>query len=370
MSEKKQDCYDVLGVSRNATKEEIKSAFRKKAIQCHPDKNPDNREWAEAKFKELAEAYEILSDDRKKSLYDRFGWEGIKSSGFSGFNNVNFNDLFSSFSEIFGGGGGGFSDIFGDLFGFGGRRGGRERAVRGNDIRHDLEITLEDAFQGKKIEIKVPKHVKCETCGGSGAKSPSDIKTCPKCNGSGQQRVVRSTPFGQMINIGTCNECNGIGKKILHKCEECNGSGLLKKVRKLSVDIPKGIDNEDSLRIPGEGEPGPQGTSSGNLYVVVHIKPHAIFERHDSHLVSSQTITFTQAVLGDKIEIETLDGPTKLTIPPGTKSGTVFRLRDKGMPVFREYGRGDLLCKVDITIPKKVTKEQRESLEQLKGLGM
>jgi molecular chaperone DnaJ len=368
MSEKKHDCYEILGVSRNATKDEIKSAFRKKAIQCHPDKNPDNREWAEAKFKELAEAYEILSDDRKKSLYDRFGWDGIRSSGFSGFNNVNFEDLFSSFSDIFGGGG--IGDLFGDLFGFGGRRGRRERAARGNDLRYDLEITLEDAFRGKKTEIEVPKRVHCKTCDGTGAKSASDIQTCPTCHGSGQRRIVNSTPFGQMINITTCNVCNGTGKKILHKCEECNGSGLIRQVRKLSIDIPKGIDNENSLRVQGEGEAGPQGALSGDLYLVIHIKPHSTFERHDSHLVCAQTITFSQAVLGDKIEIETLDGPTKLTIPPGTKSGTVFRLRDKGMPNFREYGRGDLLCKVDITIPKKISKEQREVLDQLKEMGM
>jgi len=369
MSEKKQDCYEILGVARNATKDEIKSAFRKKAIQYHPDKNPDKREWAEAKFKELAEAYEILSDDRKRSLYDRFGWDGVRSSGFSGFTNVNFEDLFSSFSEIFGGGGG-FGDLFGDLFGFGGRQGRRERTVRGNDIRYDIEITLEDAFHGEKTEIEVPKHVRCKTCNGTGAKDPSDIQTCPTCHGSGQQRIVRSTGFGQMINITTCNECRGVGKKIRHKCEACNGSGLIKKVRKISIDIPKGIDDGNSLRIPGEGEAGPQGTPSGDLYVVMHVKPHTTFERHDSHLVCAQTITFTQAVLGDKIEIETLDGPTKLTIPPGTKSGTVFRLRDKGMPNFREYGRGDLLCKVDIAIPKKVSKEQKEVLEQLKELGM
>jgi molecular chaperone DnaJ len=367
MSEKKADPYDILGVQKNATKEEIKSAFRKKAIQYHPDKNPDKREWAEAKFKELAEAYEILNDDRKREMYDRFGWEGVKSSGFSGFTNVNFEDLFSSFSDIFGGG---LGDLFGDFFGFGGRRGRRERAERGSDLRYDLEITLEDAFRGKKVEIEIPKHVQCKTCGGSGAKSPSDIKTCPACKGSGQRRIVRSTGFGQMVNITNCNECGGTGKTILHKCEECNGSGLTKKVRKMSIDIPKGIDSGTPLRIPDEGEAGPQGAHPGDLYVVVNVQDHPKFERHDSHLVTEQTITFTQAVLGDKIEIETLDGPTKLTIPPGTKSGTVFRLRDKGMPNLREYGRGDLLCKVDITIPKKITKEQRESLEKLKELGL
>ncbi|MDD1778736.1 MAG: DnaJ domain-containing protein, partial [Candidatus Helarchaeota archaeon] len=197
MSEKKADPYDILGVQKNASKEEIKSAFRKKAIQYHPDKNPDKREWAEAKFKELAEAYEILNDDRKREMYDRFGWEGVKSSGFSGFTNVNFEDLFSSFSEIFGGGlGGGFGDILGDFFGIGGRHGRRERADRGNDLRYDLEITLEDAFRGKKVEVESPTHVPCKTCGGSGAKSPSDIKTCPTCNGSGQRRIVRNTGFG------------------------------------------------------------------------------------------------------------------------------------------------------------------------------
>ena len=364
MSEKKADPYELLGVSRNATKEEIKSAFRKKAIQFHPDKNPEKREWAEAKFKELAEAYEILNDDEKRSLYDQAGWDGIRRSGFSG---VNVEDLFSSFSDIFSGG---FGDFFGDIFGIGGRRGRRERAERGTDLRYDLEITLEDAFQGKKVEIEVPKHVQCKTCSGLGAKSPADIKTCSTCRGSGQRRLVRSTGFGQMINIITCNECNGIGKRILHKCEDCNGSGLTKKVLRLSIDIPKGIDSGTPLRMSGEGEAGPQGAPQGDLYVVINVKAHPKFERHDSHLVCEQTITFTQAVLGDKIEIDTLDGPTKLTIPPGTKNGTVFRLRDKGMPNFREYGRGDLLCKLDVNIPKKISKDQRDSLEKLKELGL
>ncbi len=366
MPERKRDPYEVLGVSRNASKEEIKSAFRKKAMEYHPDKNPDKREWAEEKFKELAEAYEILNDDRKKQMYDRFGWDGVKQSGFSGFDNISFEDLFSSFGDIFGGGG--LGDIFGDLFGFGRR--GRSEQRRGQHIQYDLEITLEDAFNGVKTEIKIPKHVPCKTCNGTGAKSPSDITNCSTCGGSGQRRIVNRTPLGQMINIATCNTCGGTGKRIAHKCEECNGTGLLKKVRKLSLDLPRGIDDESQLRISGEGEAGPQGAPPGDLYVVVHIKQHKTFERHDSHLVCEKEITITQAVLGDKIDIQTLDGTTKLTIPPGTQNGTVFRLREQGMPVYRGYGRGDLLCKIDIQIPKKLSKEQRDTLEKLKELGL
>ena len=372
MSDKKRDPYEVLGVSRNATKEEIKKAFRKLAVKYHPDKNPDKREWAEEKFKELAEAYEVLNDERKKQMYDRFGWDGVRRSGFSGFGNISFEDLFSSFGDIFGFGGGfggSIGDIFGDFFGIGGRR-GRRRQARGNDIRFDVEITLEEAFQGKKTEIEVPKHVKCKTCGGSGAESPSDISNCSTCRGSGQRRIARSTAFGQMINITTCDRCNGTGKMIKHKCKDCKGTGLKRKVRKLSIDLPTGIDDGNRLRISGEGEAGPQGAPPGDLYVVIHVKPHPVFERHDAHLVCEKTITFSQAVLGDKIEVKTLDGATKLKIPPRTKSGTIFRLRGKGMPHYRGYGRGDLLCKVDIEIPKKLTDEQKEMLDRLRELGM
>ncbi|NVM52575.1 MAG: molecular chaperone DnaJ [Candidatus Helarchaeota archaeon] len=368
MSGKKRDPYETLGVSRNASKDEIKRAFRKKAIQYHPDKNPDKREWAEEKFKELAEAYEVLNDERKRQMYDQFGWDGVQRSGFSGFGNINFEDLFSSFGDLFGFGGG-IGDIFGDLFGVGRRR-GRPRQRRGKDIRFDVEIILEEAFKGKKAEIKVPKHVQCKTCGGSGAESPSDINTCPACGGSGQRQQVRATPFGQMINVTSCNKCHGIGKVITRKCKECRGTGRLKKTRKISIDVPAGVETGNRLRIQGEGEAGPQGAPPGDLYVVIHVKPHPVFERHDYHLVCEKTITFSQAVLGDKIEIETLDGTTKLTIPSGTKSGTIFRLRGKGMPQVRSYGRGDLLCKVDIKIPKKLSREQKEAIDRLKEIGL
>ncbi|MHA1267463.1 MAG: molecular chaperone DnaJ [Candidatus Helarchaeota archaeon] len=365
MSTNKRDPYEVLGVSRNATKDEIKRAFRKKAIQYHPDKNPDRRKWAEEKFKELAEAYEVLNDDQKRQMYDRFGWDGVQKSGFSGFGNINFEDLFSNFGDIFGGG---LGDLFGDFFGFGRRR--RPRQRRGSDVRLDLEISLEDAFKGKKVEIRVPKHISCKACGGSGAQSPSDISTCPACGGSGQRQQVRATPFGQMINVTTCSKCQGTGQVITKKCKDCKGTGRIKKVRTLSIDIPAGVESGNRLRIQGEGEAGPQGAPPGDLYVVIHVKPHPIFERHNSHLICEKKITFSQAVLGGKIEVPTLDGATRLTIPAGTKSGTVFRLKGKGMPKVHRYGRGDILCKVEIEVPDKITNAQKEVLNRLKELGL
>jgi molecular chaperone DnaJ len=367
MSEKKRDPYEVLGVSRSATKDEIKKAFRKKAIQYHPDKNPDKREWAEEKFKEIAEAYEILNDDQRRQLYDRFGWDGLKQSGFSGFQNINFEDLFSSFGDIFGGSG--LGDIFGDFFGFG-RRGRRRREARGRDVRLDVELTLEEAFAGKKTSIKVPKYSPCEACGGSGAESPSDVETCSTCGGSGQRQVVRRTVIGQMINVMACDKCEGTGKHIKKKCKECNGIGRIKKTKKLSIDLPAGVETGNRLRVQGEGEAGPRGAPPGDLYIVVQVKPHPAFERHDSHLVCVKNITFSQAVLGSKITIQVLDGNAKLTIPPGTKSGTVFRLRNKGMPRMRGYGRGDLLCKVEIEVPKNLSKEQKDVMKQLEEIGL
>lgn len=369
MSDKKPDPYEILGVNRNATKDEIKSAFRKKAIKYHPDKNPDRREWAEEEFKKLAEAYEVLSDDQKRQLYDRFGWDGVQRSGFSGFQNINFEDLFSNFGDIFGFGGGGIGDIFGDFFGFGGRR-GRSRPRRGSDIQYNVVISLEEAFTGKKTEIQVPEHIACSTCGGSGAESPNDINTCSACGGSGQRQQVRATPFGQMINVTTCNVCGGNGKVISKKCKDCKGTGRVKKIKKLSIDIPTGVETGNRLRLQGEGEAGPQGAPAGDLYINIQVKPHPVFERHNSHLVCEKTITFSQAVLGDKILIETLDGDTKLTIPSGTKSGTILRLRGKGMPQVRGYGRGDLLCKVEVDIPTKLGREQRQAIEDLKKLGL
>ncbi|HUY00014.1 MAG TPA: molecular chaperone DnaJ [Candidatus Deferrimicrobium sp.] len=367
--EKKRDIYEILGVSKNATKDEIKKAFRQLALKYHPDKNPDNRKWAEEKFKEVAEAYEILNDNEKRQLYDRFGWDGVRRSGFSGFSNVDISDIFSHFADFLGGSGGGFGDIFGDLFGFGGHR-GRQHVTRGDDIRYDLELTLEDAFKGKKIEIEIPKHISCEVCRGSGAESPSDISNCSACGGSGQSKQIRSTPFGQMINVTTCGRCRGNGKIITKKCKECNGTGRIRKVRKISLDLPPGIDTGNRMRVSGEGEAGQQNAPSGDLYIIIHIKPHPIFERHESHLVCERKITFSQAALGDKLEINTLDSATKLSIPPGTKSGTIFRLRGQGMPEFRGYGRGDLLCKVDIEVPKRLSKEQKQMVEKLKELGL
>ncbi len=350
MASNKRDYYDVLGVGRNAGAEEIKKAFRKLAVKYHPDRNPDNPD-AEEKFKEAAEAYDVLSNKDKREMYDRYGHDapGINGAGF------NFNDFANSSS---------FGDIFGDIFGsFFGQSGGgrRSRVQRGADLRYDLEVEFTEAAFGTEKTITIPRQETCETCGGSGAKEGTGSETCSRCGGSGQLRIQQ----GFFTMASTCPVCQGKGTVIKHPCKSCHGSGTVEKESTLEVHIPKGIDHGQRIKLPGEGEQGRNGGYAGDLYVVVHVKDHDIFTRDGYHVVVDLPVTFPQATLGAKLEVPTIDGPVNFKIPEGTQPGSIFRLKNKGIPVLgRESQRGDQLVRITLEIPTRITKEQRELLEQ------
>ncbi|HVN66343.1 MAG TPA: molecular chaperone DnaJ [Methanomicrobiales archaeon] len=351
----KRDYYEVLGVPRNASEEDIKKAFRQLARKYHPDLNPGNKE-SEEKFKEVNEAFQVLSDPTKKGQYDQFGHAAFRPEDFAGFRATSFEDLFRDF---------GFGDIFNV---FGGERGGqRPRGPRpGADLRYDLDISFEEAFRGVKKEIQVPHSVTCRTCHGSGAK-PGTLKTCPNCGGSGQVRSVRRSPFGQMVQVSTCPQCGGSGQVAGEPCATCNGGGRLAKVAKIEVTVPRGIDDGQYLRVGGEGEAGERGGPPGDLYVVVHVAPHPVFERHGKDLFCKTTIDLATAVLGGEVQVPTMTGKASLKIPAGTQSHTVFRLKGQGMPGLNSIRRGDQLVKVVIHIPEKVTKRQKELLREFSG---
>ncbi|MDN5330995.1 MAG: molecular chaperone DnaJ [Tepidanaerobacteraceae bacterium] len=353
----KKDYYEILGVGKDATEEEIKKAYRKLARQYHPDvnKSPDAAE----KFKEINEAYQVLSDPQKRAMYDKFGHAGVDPNAAQGdFGGGGFGD-FGDFD--FG------RDIFGDIFdsffgGFGEPR--KKGPVRGADIRYDLEITLEEAFLGAEKEIELYRTESCPRCGGTGAKPGTGAKTCPVCGGSGQVKQVQNTPFGRYISITTCTRCQGTGIVIEEPCPECRGTGNIRASRKIKVKIPPGVDTGSKLRLAGEGEPGARGGPAGDLYVVIHVKPHRLFIRQGDDLIYEAPISFVQAALGAEIEVPTLDGRVKLKIPEGTQPGTRFRIKGKGMPHLRGYGRGDLHVKVNVVIPKKLSEKQKELLRK------
>ena len=349
-SNSKRDYYEVLGVSRSASAEEIKKAYRRLAVQWHPDKNPDNKHHAEEKFKEAAEAYSVLSDQQKRSQYDQFGHAGLSGMGGGGFDPA----TFSEFSDIFG-------DLFGlgDLFGGGGSR--RERSHRGSDIRHDLTITFEEAAFGVKKRIKVSRTETCQTCNGSGAKPGTAPQTCRSCGGRGQLRYQQ----GFLTIARTCSTCGGAGKVLTDPCKDCRGEGRVRVEKTLSVSIPAGVDGESHLRISGEGDAGVLGGPSGDLYVVIHVQEHEVFQRQEDHLICTVPITFTQAALGAQIKIPTLEGEEPFIIPEGTQTGARFRIRGKGIPHVNGHGRGDLYVYVRVVTPSKLTREQRRLLEQL-----
>lgn len=355
----KRDYYDVLGVDRNASQDEIKKAYRRLAKKYHPDINPDKKAAGE-KFKEISGAYEILADPSKRSNYDMFGHSAVRDAfgrgGFSWGDFTHFGDIEDLFGRDFFG-----MDIF-DMF-FGSKRGGY-RPTRGADLRYDLGITLEDAAFGTTKEVEIPRMVTCDSCNGSGAR-PGGLKTCPDCNGTGQIRQSRRTAFGMFTSLTTCSRCRGEGETIESLCTDCNGAGKVHRTRSISVKIPPGVDTGSRLRIAGEGEAGTRGGSAGDLYVIVDVKPHEIFKREGDDVICDVPLSFTQAALGAEVKAPTLKNKVKIKIPPGTQTGTLFRLKGMGIPHLNRRGSGDQHVKVIVKTPKKLSKRQRELLLEL-----
>ena len=346
----KKDYYEVLGVSRTATDQEIKSAYRKLALKNHPDRNPGDKA-AEERFKEASEAYSVLADSDKRHMYDRFGHAGLggAATGFDPTVFTGFEDILGGLGDIFG---------FGDVFGAGRRRGG---AQRGADLRYDLEISFDEAAKGAETAIQIPRAEHCETCNGSGAAAGSKPTTCPQCQGRGQLRYQQ----GFFTVARTCGQCRGSGSIIAKPCPTCRGMGRIQKERKLTVRIPAGIASGQRLRLNGEGEAGAAGGPAGDLYVVIHVQEHPFFHREGNDLYCEIPVNFPSLALGAEIRIPTLDGDEPFTIPDGTQSGTSFRVRGKGMPDVSGRGRGDLIVTVTVVTPKKLTREQKKLLEQL-----
>jgi molecular chaperone DnaJ len=348
----KRDYYEILSVSRTATDQEIKSAYRKLALKYHPDRNPGDKA-AEEKFKEAAEAYAVLADTDKRHLYDRFGHAGLGGAATSGFDPT----VFTGFEDILGG----LGDIFGfsDVFGGGRRRGGPQR---GADLRYDLEITFEESSKDFETSVQIPRQENCETCRGTGAAEGTAPTTCPQCHGRGQLRYQQ----GFFTVARTCGTCRGTGTVIAKPCATCRGAGRVQKERKLTVRIPAGIASGQRLRLTGEGEAGVSGGARGDLYVVVHVRDHAFFQRDGNDLHCQIPLNYSTLALGGQIRVPTLDGEEPFTVPEGTQSGATFRIRGKGMPDVTGRGhRGDLLVTVSVLVPKKLNREQRKLLEQL-----
>lgn len=353
-----RDYYDILGVSKNASQDEIKKAFRKKARQYHPDVNKDNPKEAEEKFKEANEAYEVLSDETKKAQYDQFGHDAFKQGGGAGAGG--FQGGFGGFGG-FGGGAGGFDNIFDMFFGGGGR--GQQGPQKGNDLREDIDISFEDAAFGKSMDIEITRHEECDRCHGTGAEPGTKVDICPNCHGSGQETVIQNTPFGRMQSARTCSRCHGSGKSIEKPCTKCRGTGEMLAKRKIAIKIPPGVDNGSRLRVANEGEPGVLGGPKGDLYVYIYVRPHKEFERSGNDVISHVNISFAQAALGATVQVNTLDGKVELKIPEGTQTGTAFRVKGKGIPYLRNpKQRGDQHIVVTVQTPKKLTDAQRELL--------
>lgn len=366
-----EDYYDILGVDKNASEDEIKKAYRKKAKKYHPDKNPDNPDEAREKFKEISEAYEVLADEEKRKRYDRYGKSGVENQfGEGGFSWSNFshrNDVEDIFSEFFGGGRrGGFEDLFGDLFG---RRNGRRRQKRrGSDLKATMQIDLHDVKEGTEKTLKIRHKVQCDKCGGSGSKS-GNRRTCPKCEGRGEVKQVKRRGIQQLIRVSECPKCNGSGSIVEDPCEKCKGKGVVDKQETITIDIPPGAEDRDRLRIQGKGDAAEGGVPPGDLYIVLRVKPHDKFNRRGSNLYYETPISMTQAALGDKIKVPTLNGKIELEIPPGTQDGTNLRLDGKGLPKKgREDIHGDEIVKVEVKIPENLSKEQKDLLEDFKEL--
>jgi molecular chaperone DnaJ len=358
----KRDYYDILGVPKNASQDEIKKSYRKVAMQFHPDRNPGDKS-AEEKFKEAAEAYEVLSDQDKRSQYDRYGHAGLSNNGRGGFSggNMNMDDIFSQFGDIFG------EDIFGSFFG-GGRRGGgtsRGRGVRGSNLRIKIKLNFEEIGKGVTKNIKVKKYIACGTCSGSGAKDKGSIQTCNTCGGSGQVRKVSNTFLGQMQTVTTCPTCNGEGSQITSKCVTCKGEGRVYGEETVTIDIPAGVQEGMQLSVGGRGNAGERGGAPGDLIILIEEEPHPELHRDGLNVAFELHLSFTDAVFGIQVEVPTIDGKAKIKIPAGTQSGKIFRLKGKGFPSVNSYEKGDQLIHVNVWTPQQVSPEERKILERL-----
>lgn len=362
-----RDYYEVLGLNKNATDDEIKKAYKKLAKKYHPDLNPDDKKNAEEKMKELNAAYEVLKDPQKRAQYDQFGHAAFQQGGAPRGGGAGFDP----FGDIFGHGGFDMGDIFDQFFG-GGRRGAREKSQgpsRGADLRYDLTINFEDAAFGKEMSIKVPRLENCDECNGTGAEKGTSPETCPDCKGSGMRQTTTRTPFGVISNARPCERCHGKGTIIKKPCKHCNGSGKIRVERDINVNIPRGVDNGTRLRIANGGQAGERGGAAGDLYVYINIKPHPIFTRDGTTVHCEVPISFVQATLGATVEAPTIDGKIELKIPEGTQSGTVLKIRGKGIPNLRGEGRGDELVKVKVLTPKNLSARQRKLLMDFESGG-
>jgi molecular chaperone DnaJ len=360
----KRDYYEVLGVSKSASEDEIKKAYRKMAVKYHPDKNPDNKE-AEDKFKEAAEAYEVLSNSQKKAQYDRFGHAGMGGAtggGFGGAGGMNMEDIFSQFGDIFGGGD---ESPFGSFFNQG--RGGGRRQRKGTDLRIKLKLNLEEIANGVEKKIKVKRHVACKTCAGNGSKNGTDLKTCGTCQGSGQVRQVQQTMLGQMVTSSTCPHCSGEGKTIGAKCGDCFGEGRVLEEEIIPIKIPAGVSNDMQLSMSGKGNVPPRGGVAGDLLIVIEEEAHELLHRDGNNVIYDLYVNFVDAALGTSVEVPTISGKAKITLDAGTQSGKILRLKGKGIKELNGYSIGDQLVHVNIWTPKQVSKEETELLEKLRS---
>ncbi len=355
----KRDYYEILGVPRSASEDEIKKSYRKLALQYHPDRNPNNKD-AEEKFKEAAEAYEVLSDRDKRQRYDQFGHEGMRAGAdFHGYQDVN--DIFSSFGDIFGGG------IFDEVFG-----GGRQQRQRrgstgtpGSDLKVRLRLTLEEVATGVEKRLKIKKWKPCETCGGTGAKAGTSRTTCPTCNGTGEIRQVSRSMFGQFVNISTCSTCGGEGRIVKEPCPACSGEGRQQGETTIKVTVPAGVADGNYIPLRGQGNAGRRGGPAGDIIVIIEEEPHEHFQRSNDDVVYDLVLSYPEAALGTEIEIPTLTGRSRLKIEPGTPAGRILRMRDKGIPHLNSYGKGDQLVRVNIWVPSKLSAKDKEMLREL-----
>ncbi len=359
----KRDYYEILEVGRDASPEDIKKAYRKAALKYHPDRNPNNKD-AEERFKEAAEAYEVLSDDVKRRRYDQFGHEGLRpGTDFRGFHDVN--DIFSSFSEIFGAGFGG--GIFEEVF-TGGRsraRGRHQMGIPGSDLKIRLRLTLEEIASGVEKKLKLKRWKPCDQCNGSGAQSGSSRIVCPICNGTGEVRQVSRSVFGQFVNISTCSNCNGEGRIIKDRCPACGGEGRVQGETTIKVNVPAGVSEGNYIPLRGQGNAGQRGGQPGDLIVIIEEEPHALFVRNGDDVLLDMIISYPEAVLGAEVEVPTLNGKARMKIDPGTQSGKILRMREKGIPELHGSRRGDQLVRVNVWVPTKLTKEEKELLREL-----